>query len=212
MSGSAGTTKTLKRCSIRSPQPPHELAGILDQKIGEIPDAATILAKANEQLVQQQLEAQQEAAQLQSQAQALQAQTLTDTLTGVANRKRFDQEIARSFDRSVTQKSPLAVLFVDADKFKSINDTHGHQAGDAVLVELAKRMDELVTGVGIVCRYGGEEFAIIVPKCSTVKATRLAELIRKTIAGHPFDLSDVQGAPATLSVTASIGGFGYGPD
>ncbi len=182
-----------------------ELAQILDQRVGDLPDAATILAMANEQLVQQQLEAQRETAQLQKKADTLHAQTVTDALTGAANRMRFDQEILRQFDAAATKKKPIAVLFVDADKFKSVNDTHGHQAGDAVLVELAKRMGHIVDQLGTVCRYGGEEFAIILPQCTQDKATRIAELLRQTIAGQPFDLSGVDGAPPSIPVTASVG-------
>ena len=182
-----------------------ELASIMDQKIGNLPDAATILSMANEQLVQQQLETQREAAQLQEKAQTLQAQTVTDALTGAANRKRFDQEIQRHFEQARAQQMPLAVLFIDADKFKAVNDTHGHQAGDIVLVELAKRMMQLVDNLGLVCRYGGEEFAVILPRCNAVKAGRFAELLRKAICGQAFDLSRVDGAPPTLPITASIG-------
>lgn len=186
-------------------QAADELADILEQQIGDIPDAAQIMAMANEQLVQQQLQSQRESEQLERKAQKLEAQTVTDTLTGAANRKRFDSEIQDRFEQAQQKRKPLSVLFIDADKFKSVNDTHGHQAGDAVLVELSKRMRELVGALGTVCRYGGEEFAIILPNCSLLKAKRFAELIRRTIAGSPFDLHHVAGAPPTLSVTASIG-------
>lgn len=183
----------------------EELANVLNQNIGELPDVQQILTKANEQLAQQQVLAQHESQQLQERAQSLQMQTVTDTLTGAANRKKFDQEILLAFERSKTQKKPLAVLFVDADHFKSVNDNHGHQAGDTVLVELASRMMETVNHIGTVCRYGGEEFAIILPNVPLFKAAKFADLLRKKISQQFFDLSGVQGAPATLPIQVSIG-------
>jgi len=190
----------------------QELADVLNQNIGELPDAQQILTQANEQLAQQQILAQREAEQLQEHAQSLQIQTVTDTLTGAANRKKFDQEMLLAFERAKTQKKPLAVLFVDADHFKSVNDIHGHQAGDAVLVELAGRMMETVSNIGTVCRYGGEEFAILLPDVPLFKAAQFAELVRRTIAQKPFDLSGVKNTPATLSVQVSIGVSATDPD
>lgn len=189
-----------------------ELADALDKNIGELPDAQQLLARANEMLAEQQILAQRETEQLQEQAQSLQMQTLTDTLTGAANRKKFDQESLLAFERARTQKKPLSLLFVDADHFKSVNDTHGHQAGDAVLVELAARMMQWVDKLGTVCRYGGEEFAIILPDVPLLKAAQFADLLRKKIAQQPFDLSDVPGAPTTLPVQVSIGVAGTDPD
>lgn len=182
-----------------------ELADIFEQKIGEIPDVQQLLAKANELLVEQQLQTQREAEQLEKKAIQLEKQTTTDALTGAANRKRFDQEIVRLFDESRQGGKSLAVLFVDADNFKSINDMHGHQAGDAVLIELARRMMRLMGQHGTVCRYGGEEFAIILPNARLDKAVRVGELVRKTIAERMFDLSHVKGASSSLAVTVSVG-------
>ena len=190
----------------------QELANVLGQNIGELPDVQQILTKANEQLAQQQILAQRETEQLQKHAQSLQMQTVTDTLTGAANRKKFDQEILLAFERSKTKKKPLAVLFVDADRFKSVNDTHGHQAGDAVLVELAGRMMETVKNIGTVCRYGGEEFAIILPEVPLLKAAQFADLLRKKISQQLFDLSGVEGAPPTLPIQVSIGVSATDPD
>ena len=189
-----------------------DLADVLDQNIGDIPDAQQILTRANQQLAEQQVLAQRETEQLQEHAQSLQIQTLTDTLTGVANRKKFDQESLLAFERTKANKTPLSLLFVDADHFKSINDNHGHQAGDAVLVELAARMTQWVDKLGTVCRYGGEEFAIILPEVPLFKAAQFADLLRKKIAQKPFYLSEVPGAPRSLPVQVSIGVAATDPD
>ena len=190
----------------------NDLAEVLDQNIGEIPDVQEILTRANEQLVEQQILAQRETEQLQQKADSLEMQTLTDTLTGAANRKRFDSEIDNQFAAAQKQGRPLTVLFVDADKFKSVNDTHGHQAGDAVLVELSRRMMHVAGGRGIVCRYGGEEFAIILPDADRVEGAEFAESVRLAIADEPFDLSGVDGAPPTLPIRVSIGVSATDPD
>jgi len=182
-----------------------ELATLLDQKIGELPDPQEILLRANEQLIERQMMAQREADALERKAAELQTQTLTDALTGAANRKRFDSCARESFETARARQKPLAILFVDVDRFKSVNDTHGHQAGDAVLVELARRLINTVGDFGTVCRYGGEEFAIILPNANVVKASRIAELLRHSIGSAPFDLSEVQGVPDALTVTVSLG-------
>ncbi len=182
-----------------------ELAGILDQQIGEVPDAAKILAMANEQLVEQQMQSHRDTAVLEQKAQDLETQTVTDALTGAANRKRFDREIEKCFQQAVTNRTPLSVLFIDADRFKAVNDTHGHQAGDVVLQDIAGRMIKVVGSCGTVCRYGGEEFAVILPKFDVDRGLRFAELLRSAIADKPVDLSQVDGAPPTLNITASFG-------
>lgn len=182
-----------------------ELASLLDQNIGALPDPQDILARANEQLIEHQMRVQREAAELERKAAELQSQTLTDALTGVANRKRFDARMAECFAGAGKSGKPLAVLFLDADKFKRVNDTYGHQAGDAVLVELAARLRRSVGEIGDVCRYGGEEFAVVLPKFNATKASRVADLVRQTIAATPFDLSQVEGAPDELPVTVSVG-------
>jgi diguanylate cyclase (GGDEF)-like protein len=103
----------------------------------------------------------------------------TDALTGLKNRRKFDTEIDAEWRRATRQKVPLALLMIDADHFKSYNDTFGHQAGDQVLVGIAICISDSVRRAGdCVARYGGEEFAVLLPGLSSVEALAVAETIR----------------------------------
>jgi two-component system, cell cycle response regulator len=184
-----------------------ELAKSLELKTGEKPDMTAILAQAQESLIEQQMAAQQNADALKRDNEQLTLKTITDALTGAFNRAHFDAELRRNFEMARTSSTPLAVLFLDGDKFKSVNDTLGHQAGDAVLRELSARARGLLSKTGIVCRYGGEEFAIILPGVSLAKAARIGELLRSVIAKTPFDLRcagvNVEAHPVTVSIGVS---------
>ncbi|MBL4591022.1 MAG: HDOD domain-containing protein [Phycisphaerales bacterium] len=182
------------------------LAKMFDQDIGEIPSALSLISKAQEQGLALQLSTQRE-------AESLARESVTDGLTKIGNRKKFDAEMTAMFDHAVSSDSPLSVLFFDADKFKLVNDTYGHAAGDVVLVELASRATEVVSSDGIVCRYGGEEFIVILPGKGVVDAAMIAERLRYTIADKPFNTSSVEGVPDELPITVSIGvsGIDAGP-
>ena len=104
---------------------------------------------------------------------------ITDALTGLRNRRKFDDEIDSEWRRAVRQKTPLALLMIDADHFKAFNDTYGHQAGDQVLVGIAICISDSVRRAGdCAARYGGEEFAVLLPGCAATDAFRMAETIR----------------------------------
>jgi diguanylate cyclase (GGDEF)-like protein len=103
----------------------------------------------------------------------------TDALTGLKNRRKFDIEIDTEWRRAARAKAPLALLMIDADHFKSYNDTFGHQAGDQMLVGIAICISDSVKRAGdCVARYGGEEFAVLLPGCSAPDAMRVAETMR----------------------------------
>jgi len=103
----------------------------------------------------------------------------TDALTGLRNRRKFDAEIDAEWRRAVRQKVPLALLMIDADHFKTYNDTYGHQAGDQVLVGIAICISDSIRRVGdCAARYGGEEFAVLLPGLSAAQAVGVAETIR----------------------------------
>ena len=97
---------------------------------------------------------------------------------------------------------PLAMMILDIDYFKSINDNYGHDAGDDVLREFAVRIRKSIRGIDLACRYGGEEFVIVMPETDMAVAALVAERIRRRIAGEPFAIE--QGAKA-IDVTLSIG-------
>jgi diguanylate cyclase (GGDEF)-like protein len=103
----------------------------------------------------------------------------TDALTGLKNRRKFDATIEAEWRRAIRQKTPLALLLIDADHFKSYNDTFGHQAGDQVLVGIAICISDSVRRAGdCISRYGGEEFAVLLPGLSSTDALGVAETIR----------------------------------
>lgn len=131
---------------------------------------------------------------------ALRQQATHDGLTGVLNRnsilERLDQELARAARAS----EPVSVLMVDLDRFKSVNDAHGHLAGDAVLREAARRLQGASRAYDTIGRYGGEEFLVVLPGCGTADALSQAERLRDSIASMPFLFEG-----SNLRVTASFG-------
>lgn len=127
---------------------------------------------------------------------------VTDPLTGLYNRRYLDSHLQNLFDRAVARKRPLAIMLADIDRFKSINDTWGHDAGDAILKEVAARLRRNLRGIDLVCRYGGEEFVIVMPDTELAVAEKVAERIRLEIAEGPF--STGEGRPS-IAVTSSLG-------
>jgi diguanylate cyclase (GGDEF)-like protein len=111
----------------------------------------------------------------------VQAQAVTDALTGVANRRELETSLERELVRALHHADELAVVLVDLDRFKALNDVHGHQVGDQVLRSVGQALANEVGDLGIVARYGGEEFAIVLPRCGTKKAAATAERIRAAI-------------------------------
>lgn len=174
------------------------LAKLFDQDIGTIPSAAHLLSSAQELGVEHQLN-------MQRHADDLAREAMIDGLTQIANRKRFDLELKRVYNAFVQESRQFGVLFFDADKFKLVNDTYGHAAGDEILREIARRTSEVVGVDGTVFRYGGEEFAVIVEQRDLNYCAQLAERVRAAFASKPFDLRSVDCVPDELKVTASIG-------
>jgi diguanylate cyclase (GGDEF)-like protein len=182
-----------------------QLSSLLELKTGRAPDAATILAEANERLILNQIRAESEAMALQARNRTLAQQAATDGLTGIGNRATFDEELARCFDQSRASGQPLAVLFADADEFKAVNDSLGHQAGDVVLQELSRRFGGAVESRGAVFRYGGEEFVAILPGFSASASLALAEKVRRAVEARPIDLRSLGGSTPEVRCTISIG-------
>jgi diguanylate cyclase (GGDEF)-like protein len=183
----------------------QDLAKSLELKTGERPDVGAILSQAQEAIVETQLQSQQQSEELRKANEELARKTITDALTGAYNRAHFDATLAAAFAHAKKTGTALSLLFFDADRFKSVNDTLGHQAGDAVLKELSRRTRGLLSSAGTVCRYGGEEFAIILPGVGMLKAGKIAELLRTVIARTPFDLRACKVAEEERTVTISIG-------
>lgn len=127
---------------------------------------------------------------------------ITDGLTGLHNRRYMESHLSTLVEQAAARGKPLAVLVLDIDYFKSINDTYGHDAGDDVLREFAIRVRKSIRGIDLACRYGGEEFVIVMPETDMAVATTVAERLRRRIALEPFPVE--QGKRA-IEVTISIG-------
>lgn len=124
----------------------------------------------------------------------------TDDLTGVLNRRALREAAVPFVERTQRGGEQLAVLLLDIDHFKSINDTHGHLAGDAVLRQLAGLLQAQLRRDALVTRFGGEEFALVVPVADAQAAARVAERVRDAVARQPFDIGS-----GSLRVTVSVG-------
>jgi two-component system cell cycle response regulator len=127
---------------------------------------------------------------------------ILDPLTGLHNRRYLTGHLATLFEDASLRCKPLSILLIDIDYFKAVNDSHGHDAGDAVLREFATRIRRNTRGIDLACRLGGEEFVVVMPGCDRDKAFHVGERLRQCIAASPFEVGGRGGA---LPVTASVG-------
>jgi len=132
--------------------------------------------------------------------ESTQFQASHDPLTSIWNRRAILRLLESQFAKTEREKKDLAVLLIDVDHFKTVNDTYGHLQGDIVLLEIARRMSSALRTYDLIGRYGGEEFLAIVPDCSIKDAATVGERLRRVIADTPID---VNGSP--LSVAVSVG-------
>ena len=200
---------------------PEVLAGALSGLISEIPEierlfelpllsaeaSGGVLDQARELLTIRNLQAYQQvvalretALTLQARTDALEDQRRYDPLTGVFNRGYLETFLQREFDAARAGGWPLSVVFADIDRFKQVNDTHGHAAGDVVLAATAKLMQSVVRDTDYIARYGGEEFVIVLPGLATEGAIVLCE----RLMSHLREASHAAGA-ASITVTVSLG-------
>jgi diguanylate cyclase (GGDEF)-like protein len=129
--------------------------------------------------------------------ETLSRQATTDPITGLANYRSFHERLGSEVERSVRHGRALSVAVLDLDHFKQVNDTHGHQTGDRVLVEVARRLAAAVRSGELMARIGGEEFAWLMPEASADGAFAAAERVRRAIVDTPFDTAG--------SLTISVG-------
>jgi diguanylate cyclase (GGDEF)-like protein len=130
----------------------------------------------------------------------LQAQSIKDQLTGLYNRRHMEASLIREAHRAKRHEKPMGVIMLDVDHFKKFNDTHGHEEGDELLRKLGALLKAAVRQEDIVCRYGGEEFLIIMPEAPVEIAVQRGRQLRDKVRGQLL----VKGQPVTISVGVAI--------
>ncbi len=128
-----------------------------------------------------------------------------DPLTGLYNRRILENRLTKDIKRANRYKHSLSLFMVDIDYFKSVNDAYGHRAGDFIIKEVASTIEGSIREIDYTCRYGGEEFVIVLPETSRTEAEEFAERLRATVEERSFEMKD----GSELSVTISIGISGF---
>jgi diguanylate cyclase len=179
----------------------------LKRLITVLASATTEMSKQNSQLSHKLSQSSQEMEKLRQSLRQARAEALTDALTGVANRKLFDETLRLRKEEADQDNTELSLILCDIDHFKSFNDTWGHQTGDQVIRFVASTMNKFALPDHLVARYGGEEFAIVMPRTSLKDAGRIADQIRSAIEAKRLvrrSTNETIGA-----VTVSFGGAVY---
>jgi diguanylate cyclase len=180
-----------------------ELAGVDRESAGAnaaVNAAMDRILAANTELQERLEKAEKQLATQAAEIKAHESEARTDSLTGLANRRAFDDELKRRICEWQRKGSPCTLVMLDIDFFKKFNDTHGHQVGDDVLKQVAKVLSKQARDMDLPCRYGGEEFGVILPATEAVKACAVAERIRAAI-----EASTTVSNGKNLKVTCSLG-------
>ena len=163
------------------------------------------LRSANERLAQAN-------EQLESSRRILEQLAIRDELTNLYNRRELDRLLDHEVARSARSQQPFTLLILDVDHFKRVNDAYGHLAGDAVLRRIGEVISETLRQVDRAARFGGEEFAVLLPDTPPAHGLSVAERIRERVAAAQTAIRKPDGATTSLSVTLSIGLAGWLPD
>ena len=178
----------------------EELLSSPSQETEEVVSVVSKLLQANNRMQEQLASADEKLRQQAEQIESKAMEARTDVLTGLANRRAFDAEMAHRLAEFERHGRTFSVIMIDVDRFKSFNDTHGHQAGDAVLSGLGSVLGDSSRELDLVARYGGEEFSIVLPDAGVSNASLAAERVRKTIEAARFRFRATD-----LHVTVSMG-------
>lgn len=168
--------------------------------ITPIKEAEEVLRRSKEELEQM---VRDQTAELRERGEALQKLATTDPLTGIANRRKFNETLESEIQRAQRHDIPLALILMDIDHFKKVNDTHGHPAGDSVLTEFARVIEANIRVNDLFARWGGEEFILLVPHIDAENLRLLANKLCQEVAKFPFS--------AVGKVTCSLGAASYQP-
>jgi diguanylate cyclase len=196
----AGVAADVGEHNIKVEEINQQLSAEGGSETAVVVNAVGKLLQANHRM-QEQLDSAEE--QLRQQAEEIESQTTaarTDALTGLANRRVFDDELAAMTERFEQDGTPFSISILDIDHFKKFNDAHGHQVGDRVLQHVAAVFLDAVGPSDVVTRFGGEEFAVIHPDTTVEEAARLADNLRQAL-----DTSRIHEEGKQLHVTASLG-------
>lgn len=136
---------------------------------------------------------------------------VVDPLTGLNNRHFLDAYMDKLIERAKRRNAPISMLITDIDKFKTVNDTYGHDAGDEVLREFARRLRSTVRGADLACRFGGEEFVVLMPDTTHEMALQVAERLRDSIESLGFNLPSGH-PPLDLTTSVGVASFDFGVD
>ncbi len=169
-----------------------DLESLFEMRMPDVGEREAVTEQARELLLMHNLRAQQvvneiqaESERLQNHARRLEEQVRRDSLTGVFNRSYLNHQLKQQFHEAADKNTSLAVLFVDIDHFKEVNDTWGHALGDRALIGVAERIEEVLEDGQLLGRYGGEEFVILLPGANADTAVAVAERVRALLRKTP---------------------------
>ncbi len=188
------------RHSNRLTEVQEGLKGSVGDQSSSVVEMTHKLLEANVLLRNELQEARTQIAQKQQELETYVSEARTDTLTGLRNRRSFNEEINRQFAQRQRQGITFSLLMIDVDHFKQFNDTYGHLAGDLVLRSVARMLTNTLRNMDFVCRYGGEEFAVICPGSTLTQVAAGAARVRAAIETEVITLKEGQ-----VRVTVSIG-------
>ena len=162
------------------------------------------LKQAGQELKERAIELESRNRELARLGEEFRLQSISDPLTGLFNRRYMESILYKEVRRAGRKESPLSVAMLDIDHFKRVNDTFGHETGDFVLLELGKHLSASIRPEDIACRYGGEEFCIIMPDCPLENARHRFDKIIGVFKLHPLEYGDMFIGPVTISVGIAV--------
>jgi diguanylate cyclase len=192
-----------------------DLAGPLDRnKVREVLESLVVATKdvssTNHTLEARLKETRGEIETLRETLEAVRLESLTDSLTGISNRKHFEEMLVKAIDHAAGHKKPLALIIIDIDHFKRFNDTFGHLTGDQVLRLVGVTMRERVKSQATLARFGGEEFGVILPDTSLDAARAIAEQIRENVMSRELVKRSTGESLGKVTISLGVAAFHKG--